>query len=56
MTRRAKQGYIIATPRMTRDIDLVVALSAADSARIRDLFEPDYYYEKTNEVGLHICA
>lgn len=32
-----------ATPRMTRDIDLVVALSAADSARMRDLFEPVYY-------------
>ena len=31
-----------ATPRMTRDIDLVVALSAAGSARIRGLFEPVY--------------
>ncbi len=32
-----------ATPRMTRDIDLVVAIAVADLARLRGLFEPDYY-------------
>ena len=32
-----------AQPRMTRDIDLVVALAPGDGARIRSIFEPDYY-------------
>ncbi len=32
-----------AQPRMTRDIDLVVALSSADAETIVRLFEPDYY-------------
>ena len=32
-----------AEPRMTRDIDLVVALQAGDAARIRELFGGDYY-------------
>lgn len=32
-----------ATPRMTRDIDIVVELSTTDSTRIRGLFEPVYY-------------
>ena len=32
-----------AQPRMTRDIDLVVALSAADAETIVCLFDPDYY-------------
>lgn len=32
-----------AQPRMTRDIDVVVALRPADSARIVQLFSPDYY-------------
>lgn len=32
-----------AQPRMTRDIDIVVALSADDVERIVNLFEPDYY-------------
>ena len=32
-----------AQPRMTRDIDLVVALKAADTEAIVHLFTPDYY-------------
>jgi hypothetical protein len=32
-----------ATPRMTRDIDVVVALSAASLDILRRAFEPDYY-------------
>ncbi len=32
-----------AQPRMTRDIDLVVALAPEDSDRVVDLFRPDYY-------------
>lgn len=41
-----------ATPRMTRDIDLVVALSAADGTRIRGLFEPDYYVPDNIEQAI----
>lgn len=32
-----------ATPRMTRDIDLVVALDRGDTAQIKRLFADDYY-------------
>lgn len=32
-----------AVPRMTRDIDLVVALEPRHADRLRSLFEPDYY-------------
>jgi hypothetical protein len=32
-----------AQPRMTRDVDLVVALESADADRIVRLFTPDYY-------------
>jgi hypothetical protein len=32
-----------AQPRMTRDIDLVVALQTGDAKRITQLFAPDYY-------------
>ncbi len=32
-----------AQPRMTRDIDMVVALGAADANKIVDLFRHDYY-------------
>ena len=32
-----------AEPRMTRDIDMVVALGPGDARRLRALFEPDYY-------------
>jgi hypothetical protein len=32
-----------ATPRMTRDIDLVVALNADDAEQLKQLFEGDYY-------------
>lgn len=31
-----------AQPRMTRDIDLVVALAPEDGERVRQIFEPDY--------------
>src|SRR5712691_10858027 len=32
-----------AQPRMTRDIDVVVALAPADADKVVDLFRPDYY-------------
>src|ERR1017187_8972137 len=32
-----------AQPRMTRDIDLVVALRPGDTERVVELFSPDYY-------------
>ena len=35
-----------AQPRMTRDIDLVVALKEADARTIVGLFEPDYYVSR----------
>ncbi len=35
-----------AVQRMTRDIDLVVDLSAADADRVCDLFEDDFYVDK----------
>ncbi|HYL98723.1 MAG TPA: nucleotidyl transferase AbiEii/AbiGii toxin family protein [Blastocatellia bacterium] len=35
-----------AQPRMTRDIDFVVALSASDGEKIVKLFEDDYYVER----------
>jgi hypothetical protein len=34
-----------AQPRMTRDIDLVVALTDADAERLVRLFEPDFYID-----------
>ena len=52
---RAGIGYMLtgsmamnyyAQPRMTRDIDVVVALQPADAARIVELFEPDYYVSR----------
>ncbi len=35
-----------AVPRMTRDIDLVVELSAANADRVADLFEADFYVDR----------
>ena len=35
-----------AQPRMTRDIDVVVALRPADAARVVQLFSPDYYVSR----------
>lgn len=35
-----------AVPRMTRDIDLVVELSAGDAERVCALFEPDFYVDR----------
>lgn len=32
-----------AQPRMTRDIDIVIALASAEAERIFDAFRPDYY-------------
>jgi hypothetical protein len=32
-----------AQPRLTRDLDLVVALTEGDAGRVAALFEPDYY-------------
>jgi hypothetical protein len=38
-------GNYYAVPRMTRDIDLVVELSAPDAERVCALFEADFYLE-----------
>ena len=35
-----------AQPRMTRDIDIVVALPPPDAARVVQLFSPDYYVSR----------
>lgn len=35
-----------AQPRMTRDIDIVIALRPADTARIVSIFSPDYYVSR----------
>lgn len=35
-----------ATPRMTRDIDLVVELSEADVSRVVNLFQDEYYIDR----------
>jgi hypothetical protein len=35
-----------AEPRMTRDIDIVIALIPADSTRLIQLFSPDYYVSR----------
>lgn len=35
-----------AVPRMTRDIDLVAELSAADADRVGDLFEDEFYVDR----------
>ena len=35
-----------AQPRMTRDIDVVVALRPADAARVVQLLSPDYYVSR----------
>ncbi|MGN6552949.1 MAG: nucleotidyl transferase AbiEii/AbiGii toxin family protein, partial [Verrucomicrobiota bacterium] len=35
-----------AQPRMTRDIDVVVALRPADAARVVQMFSPDYYVSR----------
>lgn len=44
-----------AQPRMTRDIDLVVALAPEDSDRVVDLFRPDYYVSE-EAVRVSIAA
>ncbi len=43
-----------AEPRMTRDIDMVVALGPRDAARVRSLFAPDYYVPG-NELELAVA-
>lgn len=35
-----------ATPRMTRDIDLVVELNHSDAQKLRQLFSPDFYLDE----------
>lgn len=51
----AKIGYMLtgsmamnyyAQPRMTRDIDVVVALSPNDAGKVVQLFSPDYYVSR----------
>jgi hypothetical protein len=37
-----------AQPRMTRDIDVVIAIGPGDAERVADLFCPDYYVSKEN--------
>src|SRR5207249_11464905 len=37
-----------AQPRMTRDIDVVIAIGAADVGRVVALFRPDYYVNEEN--------
>lgn len=37
-----------AQPRMTRDLDLVVALSSAEQKKVPGLFEPDFYVDETS--------
>lgn len=37
-----------AQPRMTRDIDVVIAVSSADVERIAALFRPDYFVSEEN--------
>lgn len=40
-----------AQPRMTRDIDVVVALRPADAARVVQMFSPDYYVSREAVVS-----
>jgi hypothetical protein len=37
-----------AQPRMTRDIDVVIAMSREDVGRVATLFQPDYYVSEEN--------
>jgi predicted nucleotidyltransferase len=37
---------LYATPRMTRDIDIIIQISMQDASRITSLFETDFYIEK----------
>ncbi len=39
-------GNYYAVPRMTRDIDLVVELTAQDAERVIELFQQDYYLDR----------
>jgi hypothetical protein len=41
-----------AQPRMTRDIDVVVALQAGDAGRVVQLFSPDYYVARQSTFNL----
>src|SRR6266700_4136575 len=50
LTGSMAMGYY-ATPRMTRDVDLVVALKTDDTDAIVRLFEVDYYVERRAVVG-----
>jgi hypothetical protein len=60
ISRRFEQGHIpymltgsmamnyYAKPRMTRDIDVVIAVAADDVDRIAALFQPEYYVSEEN--------
>src|SRR5436190_20658778 len=37
-----------ASPRMTRDIDIVIAIESSDVERVTALFQPDYYLSEEN--------
>lgn len=37
-----------AQPRMTRDIDVVIAIGPADAEQVAKLFQPDYYVSEEN--------
>ncbi len=43
-----------AEPRMTRDIDLVVAIDPADAPRLQALFESDYYVPPDLEQAIRL--
>src|SRR5947199_4858391 len=60
ISRRFEQGHIpymltgsmamnyYAQPRMTRDIDVVIAIASHDVERVAALFRPDYYVSEQN--------
>ena len=60
ISRRFQQGKVpymltgsmamnyYAQPRMTRDIDVVIAISSEDVSRVAALFRPDYYVSEEN--------
>src|SRR2546430_16882529 len=60
ISRRFEQGHIpymltgsmamnyYAQPRMTRDIDVVIAIASHDVERVAALFRPDYYVSEEN--------
>ncbi len=48
-----------AQPRMTRDIDVVIAIGPEEAGRLAALFRPDYYVSEENnrlDRALHLVA